>query len=180
MKLTVESSEAPYMASPVWALCANVIKYWAYFGGVLLLAITGLEAYNAVVKLASGKASSSEHELVKYMVGISIFTFLPYCQLHNGHIAVDIFSQGASTRAKAVMAGLGALLGVVVSLVFVKQMYLGMQSYIDYREITPVLKLPLWTAFPFVLTSLGLWTLASLMSLYSHWLTFKSAKALEA
>lgn len=174
MKFSAETQEAPSGVSPLWKGLSGLIGFWALFGGCLLLAITGLEAYNAVVKLTTGAASASEHELVKYMVGIAIFTFLPYCQLHNGHIAVDIFTQRASEGAKLVMEALGALIGLAVVIVLIKQMSLGMQSYIDFREITPVLHIPIWTAFPFVLISLGLWLIACLMSLYKIWLSFKS------
>lgn len=168
MKVTTDTLGAPSSASPLLRGLGATIRIWALLGGVLLMIITGLEAVNALNKLFTGKASASEHELVKYMVGIAIFSFLPYCQLVNGHIAVDIFTGSASERAKTVMAIIGSILGAAIAALLIKQMSLGMQSYIDYREITPVLKLPIWTAFPFVLISLALWLVACLISLYDQ------------
>lgn len=158
--------ETPFAASPrIVRFLAGVIRFWAYLGGALLMLITGLEAVNALMKLFTGSAHAAEHELVKYMVGIAIFSFLPWCQLMNGHIAVDIFTQRISEPLKHVLAAVGALIGAAIAVLLIRQMSLGMQSYIDFREITPVLKLPIWTAFPFVLTSLGLWLAACLISL---------------
>src|SRR3712207_7673333 len=42
---------------------------------------------------------------------------------------------------------------VAFSLLLLKQMSAGWLSYVQYREVTPVLGLPLWTAFPFILLS---------------------------
>lgn len=170
MKFTASAKpEAPFAAAPApMRYAALVIRLWAYLGGLLLLLITGLEAANAGMKLLTGSAHAAEHELVKYMVGIALFSFLPWCQLMNGHIAVDIFTQRISETAKHLLSALGAVIGGAVALLLLRQMSLGMQSYIDYREVTPVLKLPIWTAFPFVLISLALWLAACGISLTQH------------
>lgn len=174
MKATADLPEMP-RASPVFRAILACIRYWAYFGGALLLLITALEAANAVMKLLTGSAHAAEHELVKYMVGIAIFTFLPWCQASGGHIAVDIFTQNAPAKARSLIAAAGALIGLVIAVVLLRQMFFGMQSYLEYREITPVLKLPLWTAFPFVLLSLTFWILACGLSLARNISTWKGA-----
>ena len=177
MKFSLETEGAPQLAPQPIRIITTMTRGWAYLGGFLLLLITVLEAANAGMKLFTGAASAAETEVVKYIVGIALFTFLPYCQISNGHIAVDIFTQGAGERAKAFMALLGSILGAVIAIVLIKQMSLGMQSYIDYKEITPILKLPIWTAFPFVLISLVLWLLACFCTAYLQLRDISGAKS---
>ena len=61
-----------------------------------------------------------------------------------------------SDRAKAAMAFLSSLLAVAFALLLLRQMWLGWLGYMRYPEVTPVLGLPLWTAFPPILVSLAL------------------------
>ena len=49
------------------------------------------------------------------------------------------------------------------------QMTGGLGSYLRYQEVTPVLKLPLWTAFPPILLSLALLFLAACVSFAASW-----------
>lgn len=163
------------VAARARGLLAGGIRAWAYLGGALLLLITGLEAANAVGKLLTGSAHAAEHELVKYMVGIAIFSFLPWCQLQDGHIAVDLFTERISARAKHLLAACGAGVGGAIALLLLRQMSFGLQSYLEYREVTAVLHLPIWTAFPFVLISLALWALACGLSLATHVAAFRAA-----
>lgn len=143
-----------------------MIVFWALAGGGLLGVIAIVAAAGALSKLFLGGGFSFEHELVRYFVGIAIFAFLPYCQLVQGNISVDIFTSGMSERAKVLMAGFSSLFALAFSILMLRQMSLGMGSYIRFPEITPVLRIPLWTAFPPILVSLGLLLLACLITLY--------------
>ena len=54
-------------------------------------------------------------------------------------------------------------------------MYGGLQSYLKYREVMPVLNLPLWTAFPPILLSLALLALAVYATLMAQVRAVRSA-----
>ena len=48
-------------------------------------------------------------------------------------------------------------------------MSLGWLGYMRYREVTPVLGLPLWTAFPPILVSIALLLAAALVTAADAW-----------
>ncbi len=145
---------------------AKVIRWWALLGGFLISALAVLTTASAASLLITGVPFSADYELAKYIVGIAIFTFLPYCQLAGSNVTVDIFTEGLSASKKAMMSVLSALFAVAFSLLLLRQMSLGLLSYMRYPEVTPVLRLPLWTAFPSILFSLALLFIASLITLY--------------
>jgi len=145
---------------------ASLIRWWALVGGLLISALAILTTVSAVSLLLTGAPLSADYELAKYMVGIAIFTFLPYCQLAGSNVTVDIFTESLSASKKAMMSILSAIFAIAFSILLLRQMYLGFLGYMRYPEVTPVLRLPLWTAFPPILLSLALLLAASLITLY--------------
>lgn len=115
-----------------------------------------MTAASAVSNLLFARPFAAEHELTKHLVAVVVFMVLPYCQLVGANVSVDIFTERMGERAKAVMAGLASLLAGAFALLLARQMTLGFLSYLRYPEVTPVLRLPLWTAFPPILVSLAL------------------------
>lgn len=108
---------------------------------------------------------AADYELVKHIVAIVIFMFLPYCQITGPNIAVDIFTESLSARLKTFIDVLSSIFALGFAMLRFVQMLGDKQSYLKYREIMPVLELPLWTAFPMILFSLILLSLASCVTL---------------
>lgn len=142
-----------------------LIRLWAVLAGLLLAALAVMTAASAVSNLLFGKPFAADHELIKHVVAIVIFMFLPYCQLVGANVTVDIFTEGMGERARGVMAMFASLFALAFALLLLRQMWLGMNSYMQYVEVTPVLRLPLWTAFPPILLSLALLALAALITI---------------
>ncbi len=147
------------------AVLSAVITGWAVLAGLLLFALALMTAGSAASNLLFAKPYAPEHELTKSIVAIVIFMMLPYCQLVGANVTVDIFTEGMGARTKAVMAALASLFAVAFSALLLRQMSLGLESYMRYVEVTPVLKIPLWTAFPPILVSLALLLVAALLTL---------------
>lgn len=155
---------------PAWlAAISAIIRYWALLGGLLTLALSVMTALSALSNLFLGRPFAADHELVKHFIAVAIFTFLPYCQLTGSNVTVDIFTEGMSERRKLAMAAFSSLFAIAFSAVLFVQMYGGLFSYIRYREVTPVLKLPLWTAFPPILVSLLLLLAAACITFIDSW-----------
>jgi len=152
-----------------------MVRYWALLGGIVTLALSIMTALSALSNLSLGRPFSPDHELVKHFIAIAIFMFLPYCQLTGSNVTVDIFTEGMSARGKAAMSAFSSLFALAFALVLLTQMYSGMLSYIRFREVTPVLQLPLWTAFPPILVSLALLALAAVVTLIEGWQGFRGS-----
>ena len=142
-------------------LIAVLVRLWALGGGLLMGALAVMTAASAVSNLVLQAPFAADFELVKHLTAVAVFMFLPYCQLCGANITVDIFTGHASEAGKAAMTLLSALLAIAFALLLLRQMSLGLQSYLRYPEVTPVLHLPLWTAFPPILLSLLLLLLAA-------------------
>ena len=154
---------------------AILIRYWALFGGAIILVLVLITAASALSNLFFDAPFAGEYELAKHFVGIAIFTFLPYCQLTGANVTVDIFTTGMGERAKSAMALLSSLLAVLFALVLLRQMALGFRDYLRFPEETAALHLPLWTAFPPILLSLLLLLIAALVTSYDGWRAFRAA-----
>ena len=147
----------------------GLIRAWALFGGILVAALAVMTALSTASNIFFARPFPADYELVKHVIAIAIFCFLPYCQLTGANVTVDIFTERMGERAKAGMAALSSVFAVAFSILLLVQMSKGMMSYIRYPEVTPVLKLPLWTAFPPILISLALLLFAGLITFYKGW-----------
>lgn len=142
-----------------------LVRLWAILGGLIATALAVMTAASAVSNLLFAAPFAADHELIKHVIAVVIFMFLPYCQLVGANVTVDIFTEAMGPRPKAVMAAFASLFALAFSVLLLRQMYLGFLDYRQYVEITPVLKLPLWTAFPPILASLALLLLAASVTL---------------
>ena len=151
------------------AVLARVVRGWALFGGIATCALAVMTAGSAVSNLAFQRPFPADYELVKHVVAVVIFSFLPYCQMSGANVTVDIFTEGMGTRWKAAMAFAASLLAGAFALVLLRQMWLGWMSYMRFPEVTPVLGLPLWTAFPPILVSIVLLLAAAAATAANDW-----------
>jgi len=143
---------------------AAVVTFWAVLGGLVASALAVMTALSALSNLFLGVPFPADYELMKHVIAVVIFMFLPYCQLVGANVTVDIFTEGMSAGKKAAMSVFSSLFALAFSVLLLRQMWLGMGSYMRYPEVTPVLKLPLWTAFPPILVSLALLFIAALVT----------------
>ena len=161
-----DSSRAGQTKAPrVVRAAAAVIRWWALAGGLIVCALAVMTAYSATMQVLVHAPFSPSYEITKLFIAVAIFAFLPYCQLTGANVTVDIFTEGLSARKKAMMSLFSAVLAVAFAALLLRQMSLGFQDYISFPEVTPILQIPLWTAFPPILVSLALLLVASLITL---------------
>lgn len=146
-----------------------IVRAWALLGGILTLGLAAMTAASAVSNLATGRPFAADYELVKHVIAVAIFMFLPYCQITGANVTVDIFTEGMSARRKQAMAAFSSLFAVAFAALMLVQMTRGLQSYLRFQEVTPVLRLPLWTAFPPILVSLALLLAAACVTFAASW-----------
>lgn len=144
---------------------AVTIRLWAILGGLAASALALMTAASAVSNVLFAAPFAADYELVKHGIAVVIFMFLPYCQLAGANVTVDIFTEGMGERSKAAMAMFASIFAIVFAALLLRQMSLGFLDYREYVEVTPVLKLPLWTAFPPILVSLALLLVAAVLTL---------------
>ena len=106
-------------------ILSRLISLWALFGGALLLIIVLATAVNAIGFTANMVARSwggnvpglpGYEDAVTMLVGVAGLAMFPYCQLHGGHAAVDIFMQNAPAFANRVVSVLSGVLVIAIAL----------------------------------------------------------------
>ena len=153
-----------------------IIRVWAiYVGGAILIGLVVMITASAVLNLITHRPIPGDYELTKHFMAIVIASFLPYCQLTGANITVDIFTEAASVRLKAIMALIASLLALAFSLIMLRQTWLGM--FDNRLEVTGILGVPLWTAIPPMLVSIVLWVIASVMTVVSAFRTARTGTA---
>lgn len=141
------------------------IRFWAYgVGGLLLVVIVLMTAYSAASGFFFNKPLAGDFEIVQFGVAIAVFCFLPLAQMARANVIVDIFTMRASARARAAMDLLGAVVAAAFAVLLLWRMSGGMIDYYQHSEYTPIIGIPLWTAFPPILVSLFLLLIAALFS----------------
>ena len=86
-------------------------------------------------------------ELVELGSAFAIFSFLPWCQLKRGHVAVDLFVKMLGERASVIAELVGDSLIFSAAAVIAWRLWLGMMDKMRYGETTYILGLPLWWGY---------------------------------
>jgi len=131
----------------------------------LVVAVVLVNTYSIATGALINKPFPGDFELTQMGIGIAAFCFLPYCQLVGANVSADIFTSGAGPRTIALMSMFSALIAIFFSALLIWRMSVGLSDYIEYPEITGVLSIPLWWAFPPALFSLALLLIASCLNL---------------
>jgi TRAP-type C4-dicarboxylate transport system permease small subunit len=156
---------APAAAQEPRGFLRRVIEGWALLGGLLLLAIALMTSYSAAASWLFGRPLPGDVELVEMLTAISVFMFLPYCQLSGANVTADIFTARASRSTVATLELLAAIVALGFSMLLLWRMYEGLLDYRKYVETTTILKIPIWVAYPWALASLALLAVAAVVSL---------------
>lgn len=107
------------------SLISGVIATWALAGGLVLLVIVLATAVNAagftadmIAGLWGGDVPglSGYEDGVTMLIGVAALAMFPYCQLHGGHAAVDIFMDKAPDWARRGVEILSGLLVTALAL----------------------------------------------------------------
>jgi len=153
-----------YAAQGPAGLLHRAVEAWALLGGLVLLAIALMTSWSATSGWLFGKPLPGDVELVEMLTAVSVFMFLPYCQLTGANVTADLFTAKASPRTVALLTLLGAVVALGFSLLLLWRMYEGLLDYRRYVETTTILKIPIWYAYVPALVSLALLAAAAAAS----------------
>lgn len=144
-------------------LVGRVIEGWALLGGIVLLGVVLMTTWSALTGWVFAKPLPGDFELTEILVGVAVFSMLPYCQLTDANVTADIFTARAGPRAVAGFRLFSALLALLVALVLVWRTWAGMLDYRQFVETTAILKIPIWWAYVPAIASLVLLVVACLL-----------------
>ena len=154
----------PHAVQGPRGLLHRAVEGWALLGGLLMLGVALMTSWSAAAGWAFGKPLPGDVELVEMLTAVSVFMFLPYCQLTGANVTADLFTAKAGARTVALLTLLGAAVALAFSLLLLWRMYEGLLDYRKYVETTTILKIPIWYAYLPALVSLALLAAAAAAS----------------
>ena len=106
----------------------QAVQLWATGGGLMLLSIVIVTSINvggfalSRFGIVFGDGSSGlpgYEDYVALTIGVAALSFFPYCQLHNGHVVVELFTSNAPEVISRVLDRMWNAV-VVVTALFLK------------------------------------------------------------
>ena len=126
---------APRAERAVGRAVAGAVPAAAYAGGVLLAGLALMTVASILGRRFSGLglgAIPGDYELVAHGVALSVFAFLPWCQLTRGHVTVDLLIDLLPPRGKAAFGLMADALVAAASLVILVQLWRGFGEKLPY------------------------------------------------
>lgn len=111
-------------------------------------------------------ALPGDYELVETFIGLSIFAFMPFCQLKRGHVGVDLFVMALGNRAMNVTQLLGDCVVTGLFLLLTYRHFYGILDKYNSQEISFILGFPIWWGFA---AAFVLMVAACLVCLFTVW-----------
>ena len=151
------------------------INAWALFGGLLLLGIVLLTGMNVlgfgldrILRFfeSSFPGISGYEDIVTLAIGVTALTMLPYCQLKDGNVAVDLFMNKAAFWVQNLVDRITSILMIIVVAFLSCMLVYGVLEVKSDGDLTQVLGIPIWPFMCISIISCLLWLAASVLSLF--------------
>lgn len=103
-----------------------------------------------------------DFELAAIGTAVLVFLFLPYAHLQKGNVVIDLFLSWAPPRVQIFFDGLSGFVLGAFGAVLAWRMFVGGMDLLRVGEVTTIVGMPIWYAFPFAVASGVLLALACL------------------
>ncbi len=160
-----------YVSTPLLradAALRTVCRIFAAIGGIILACLTLLTVTNVIGRALFNTPISGNFELVELGCAISVSAFLPYCQIQEGNVIVDIVTAKAPQWLIRFLGAVGDLLFMAISILICWRLFYGCLDSRESMEVTMVLGIPVWWAMPPMIVSFALLTLTCGMTMLNR------------
>jgi TRAP-type C4-dicarboxylate transport system permease small subunit len=137
--------------------------------GILLIAAILLTCISIVGRglIPIGLSSvPGDYELVEMLCGLAVFAFMPYCQLHKGHISVDLFITSFGHKAMAWTQLFGDIIITGLVCLLVWRHSAGTFDKYDYGDTSFILEIPIWWSYAIAQLLLFITVVTSLFTVW--------------
>lgn len=174
------SLQEVYVSPPVLrvdAVLRRLCRILAATGGIILTGVTVVTVASVLGRVLFNTPVPGDFELVELGAAVAVSFFLPYCQIHEGNVIVDLFTAKASPGVIRILGALGDLLFLVISALLCWRLVHGCLEYREYEEVTMVLQIPIWWAMAPMIVSFALLTVTCATTLLTHLLVPRGTEA---
>lgn len=135
---------------------------FALLGGLIMTGLVVMVVVSVLGRWLFSSPIFGDFEMVALGTAVSVFLFLPYCQMNRGNIYIDVFLSKAPQKVQIFFDIVGSIALALIAGLLAWRMTLGGMDAVHYNELTYILALPIWWAYPFAVASFILLMLVSL------------------
>ena len=172
----------------VESFASQLSKGLVFFGGAVLTALAFMTVLSTIGRAFVGLQIGlgpipGDFELVEAGTAVSVFCFMSWCQLNQGHVTVDIFTNQFGQRANALLILIGNSLIFIVAFVIAWRLWMGFGEQVTWfsqpirdligfgykpftNNTTYILGMPFW--YSYLLSFIGAFCFA-LISAFTVW-----------
>lgn len=147
------------------AILEKICLWLGYFGGIAMCSAI-LVIVTSISLGIFGAPILGDSEIVELLMGVAIFSFLPYCHLHHGNIVVDFFAKMFPQWANDFLDVVMNIGFAVVGGFIMYQTMQGASSAISRDWHSMFLQLPKWPVYMIASGALALWVLVIVFATY--------------
>lgn len=136
----------------------------ALFGAAVLIILALITVVSVLGRYIFNTPISGDFEMVEIGCAVAVACFLPYCQLRQGNVIVDLFTLKAPQGVKNILDAIGCLLLTIMAGLMTWRVGLSGMDLHRYNDQTMILQFNTWKAFIIIVPCLGLLTLAGLIT----------------
>ena len=166
----------------------RIARALAYFGGVVLISFAVMTVLSTIGRAFVGLQIGlgpipGDFELVEAGTAVAVFCFLPWCQLKQGHVTVDIVADHLPARVNLTLILIGNVLVLAVAFVVAWRLWMGFGEQVTWfsqpardmlgfgykpftNNTTYVLGMPLW--YSYLLSFIGA-AFFAFVSIFTVW-----------
>jgi TRAP-type C4-dicarboxylate transport system permease small subunit len=144
----------------------RVLRVLALGGGVVLLGLMGLVAFDVVMRYVLRLPFLGAYEMTELAMALIVFLGLPYCAATQGHVAVDVLGPWLERPAFRWLNALLPLAGAALTATMAWQSVLYAMESHERGEATNMLRIEL---FPFQLVGAASMALFAMVLLVQAW-----------
>lgn len=151
---------------PGWlvALC----RWFAILGGVALMSMMLMTVFSVARRTLLGAPVPGDFEMVEIASAITVFCFLPWCQITGGNVLVDFFTMKAGRRTNHLLEAFGDLLLLVIGALLAWRLFHGAMEFRSYGEQSMVLRIPVWWSFVITIPAFILLIVTTFFTMIGH------------
>jgi TRAP-type C4-dicarboxylate transport system permease small subunit len=141
---------------PVGRFLFATSRLFAIFGGIVAGAMAVMTTVSVTGRYFYNAPLNGDFELIAIGTGVTVFLFLPYCQMVGENVIVDFFLDRAPAKVKTFFDAVGSLMFAVIIGLMVWRTTLGGYEFYDSGESTLILAVPRWWTLPLAVLCLAL------------------------
>lgn len=124
-------------------------KVLALLGGIVALAVATAMVVSVLGRWLFASPIPGDFELAQIGTAVTVFAFLPYCQIVRGNIVVDTFTAALPAHIRSRIDGLCDLIYAAAMAMVAVCLARGTVDTYASQEVSMVLRIPVWPGVAF-------------------------------